>query len=87
MSEPLNDPAPYDAMRDLAVLLSGSYVEWIDEAEDEAAEEHWRQEHFRVMREALAVDAYDYEAIEAHTRKIVQELQAMPRHAPKLDEA
>lgn len=77
-------PMIYDVMRELATQLSGRYVEWMREATDVDTREHWRAEHFRVMREARAVDPDSREAIEAHTAALRAELAAMPRYAPVL---
>ncbi|WP_102510731.1 hypothetical protein [Sanguibacter massiliensis] len=77
-------PMLYDVMRELATQLGGRYVEWMDEATSSAAEEHWRAEQFRVMREVRAVDPDSRRAIEAHTEKLRAELAAMPRYAPVL---
>ena len=77
-------PMIYDVMRELTTQLSGRYVEWMDEANTKADEDHWRAEHFRVMREARAVDPDCREAIEAHTAALRAELAAMPRYAPVL---
>ena len=79
------DPALYDVMRELATQLSGAYVEWMREAEDADAREHWRAEHLRVMREVRAVDPDDLQAIEEHTLKLRTQLASMPRHAPAVE--
>ncbi|MBE6476718.1 MAG: hypothetical protein E7Z97_01415 [Propionibacteriaceae bacterium] len=77
-------PMLYDVMRELATQLSGRYVEWMDQASSASDEAHWRAEHFRVMREARAVDPDSRSAIEEHTAKIRAELADMPLHAPVL---
>ncbi|MDO5645924.1 MAG: hypothetical protein Q4G21_09615 [Dermabacter sp.] len=77
-------PMIYDVMRELATQLGGRYVEWMREAPDVSAREHWRKEQFRVMREARAVDPDSRAAIEAHTEKLRMELAQMPRYAPVL---
>ncbi|MGW9114781.1 hypothetical protein [Microbacterium sp. NPDC055683] len=77
-------PMLYDVMRELATQLGGRYVEWMREAADVGAREHWRSEQFRVMREVRAVDPDSRQAIEEHTAKLRAELEAMPRHAPVL---
>jgi len=74
--------AIYDVMRDLATHLSGRYVEWMHEATTPEAEAHWREEHFRVMREVRAVDPDSRSAIEAHTALLRDALAQMPRYAP-----
>ena len=82
--DPLHSPVPYDIMRDLATLLGGRYVEWMREADDAQAREHWQEEQFRVMREVRAVDPDSREEIRAHTARLQAELAAMPRYALKL---
>ena len=82
--DPLHNPVPYDIMRDLATLLGGRYIEWMREADDAQAREHWQEEQFRVMREVRAVDPDSREEIRAHTARLQAELAAMPRYAPKL---
>ena len=77
-------PMLYDVMRELATQLGGRYIEWMREASDAEAREHWRAEQFRVMREARAVDPDSRSAIEEHTAKLRAELAAMPRYAPVL---
>lgn len=77
-------PMIYDIMRELATQLGGRYIEWMDEAEDPDAREHWRHEQFRVMREVRAVNPDSLQEIEEHTAKLQAELRAMPRYAPVL---
>lgn len=81
-----NDFSPmlYDVMRELAAQLGGRYVEWMREADDAGARDHWRAEQFRVMREVRAVDPDSRQAIEEHTMRLRAELAAMPRDAPVL---
>ena len=82
--DPLHNPVPYDIMQDLATLLEGRYVEWMDEATSSADVEHWQAEQLRVMREVRAVDPDSREEIRAHTAQLQAELAAMPRYAPDL---
>ncbi len=84
MSDKDFSPVLYDVMRELATQLGGRYVEWMREADNVDAREHWRAEQFRVTREVRAVDPDDRQAIEEHTAKLRAELTAMPRHAPDL---
>ena len=82
--DPLHSPVPYDIMRDLATLLASRYVEWMREADDAQAREHWQEEQFRVMREVRAVDPDSREEIRAHTARLQAELAAMPRYVSDL---